>query len=61
MAPTNNLVGINNYYMYTSLFINLFDTTLILSPKNYLIYYNNIYKKKVLDIVEPFLYNIVKY
>jgi len=61
MAPTNNLVGINNYYMYTSLFINLFDTTLILSPKNYLIYYNNIYKKKVLDVVEPFLYNIVKY
>jgi len=61
MAPTNNLVGINNYYMYTSLFINLFDTTLILSPKNYLVYYNNIYKKKVLDIVEPFLYNIVKY
>lgn len=61
MAPTNNLVGINDYYMYTSLFINLFDTTLILSPKNYLIYYNNVYKKKVLDIVEPYLYNIIKY
>lgn len=61
MAPTNNLVGINDYYMYTSLFINLFDTTLILSPKNYLIYFNNVYNRKISDIIEPFLFNVIKY
>jgi len=51
MAPTNNLVGVNDHYMWTSLFINLYDTTVVLYPQNFLNYYNNIFKKKTEDVI----------
>lgn len=59
MAPTNNLVGVNDHYMWTGLFINLYDTTIALYPQNFLNYYNNIYIKKIKDIVKPFFINII--
>lgn len=61
LAPTNNLVAVNDHYMWTSLFINLYDSTLALYPQNYLNYYNNIFKKKIKDLVRPFFASIVNH
>lgn len=59
LRPTNNFMGINDNYISTSFFINLYDTTVILYPQNYLNYYNKIFKKRISDIISPYFLKMV--
>jgi len=59
LAPSSFFIGVNNFYIWSSFFINLFDTTVILYPEHFLIYYNNIFIKNITMVVSPFITSII--